>query len=66
MRDGFILDDEDPLDLKDAIESLSHPTLKTEAAIIKRQREQQEKFSKHLDWCSKVVASWPEWKRNIL
>ena len=23
-------------------------------------------FLKHLDFCSKTVASWPEWKRNAL
>lgn len=23
-------------------------------------------FVQHLEWASKVVATWPEWKRNLL
>jgi hypothetical protein len=26
----------------------------------------QEKFRKHLEWASKIVASWPHWKQSLL
>lgn len=25
-----------------------------------------EKFVKHLNWCSAEVAKWPGWKQNVL
>lgn len=25
-----------------------------------------EEFRKHLEWAAALVATWPEWKRNIL
>ena len=28
--------------------------------------EEKEKFIKHLEWASKVVKTWPTWKRNVL
>jgi hypothetical protein len=24
------------------------------------------KFRKHLEWATKIVATWPPWKRNLL
>ncbi len=26
----------------------------------------RKKFREHLKWASKVVATWPPWKRNLL
>ena len=25
-----------------------------------------EDFKRHLDYCSKVVSTWPEWKQRVL
>lgn len=29
-------------------------------------KKQRSKFIKHLEWASKIVASWPPWKRHTL
>lgn len=31
-----------------------------------KERQDNERFLKHLEEASKIVATWPEWKRNIL
>ena len=54
------------------IDSINHNDLTDEEAEILKsavhdiQELRRKKFESTLDNAAKIVASWPEWKRNIL
>lgn len=60
MNAKFIVQGIDYLDLTDEEIKI----LKGAVNIIKNKRKKH--FIKHLKNASKIVSSWPEWKRNCL
>lgn len=40
--------------------------IESQRKLVERDLREASEFAEHLEWASKIVAGWPDWKRSVL